>query len=195
MSQSHPENDPFSAPLAPRRSGTGWSADAANVPRRPVGPAELRASDWQEIAPLDGVASMGPIDPVTEDTAPTVFPGAYSFDHLTHREDSTTDATAIPDDDMQEKLREQLRRMSESHVITLDDSDDEDASPTPAVHIVKSTRRSLRHTPDFRAMARENSVSVPEDAPGADSGLLWVVSGALAASALVVGTVWAFGLL
>lgn len=215
MTHSHPGPDPLSAPNAPRRSTTAWSADqVTNIPRRPVMPGEVRESGWQEVASLDAVARLGGADPVTEDTAPTVFPGSYSFDHL-EPVDSTTDATAIPDDDMQDRLREQLRSMSESAIITLDDEEDSEeavppASSAPLIESIsrppRSSRpdhavptgvrpppRSLRHTPDFRSMARRADPAVVEEPD--NSPIVWVVVGALSASALVTGIVWAFGII
>jgi len=204
MTQNHPAEDPLSAPAAPRRSGSAWSADdVANIPRRPVGPAEVRTSGWQDVAPLEAMASSALVDSPTEETSPTVFPGSHNFADLGDlREDSTTDATAIPDDEMQSRLRDELRRMSGMEVITLDDSDDSDETPVARpVHVVAVRSGApapavLRETPDFRAMAQRPDTVAADTADGpaeSESPLAWVVVGALAAALSVMVCVYVLG--
>lgn len=197
MTQRPADQDPLSVPQAPRRAQTSWNARGpSEVPRRPLGAAEVRTSAWAEVASLDTVAHLTPADGPTEDTPSTVFPGSYEFDIIALRDDSTTDATAIPDDELDAKLREQLERMSAQHIITLDDGDDEPeaahASSKPFIESVSTS--SLRQTPDFRSMARTPDIDF-DAKDGEDSALTWVLVGALVASASVLVAGWMVGLI
>lgn len=222
MAVRHEATDAFAVPAIPRRASTTWSRPAdVQSAQRPVGPAEIRVSAWQEPAPMDWV------DPGTEDTPATAVPGAFRFD-IELLEDGTTEATALPDEDdlvalggEEESSPGVTRAVAPSFLSPREDGtteatalpDEDDLadlartlggtvaqSATPEIQRSTPATRSAGATVSRAPTAPRRAASGPEPAPApaVDSaqragGVMWMVLGAGSAALGVLALAWGMG--
>ncbi len=169
-------HDATSAPPVPQRARTAWS-EGPSVSRtsRPLGAGEIRVGNWQDVASLDAV------EPGTEETPPTAVPGTFRFDFAFDDDSDEVLAAVIDDSTGLEALDGPTRaRIAEAVAITLNDAEDE--APRIAAPAAEPVTQ-VAPAPAGEARAEA----------GTSVGL--VLGAAIATAAVVVGLVWALGLI